>query len=109
MKTRAEIVADMANNDKAPTITEVVAAVTPRIELSETDGYYAQLENEAKVIKLYNRDGLQLFGLSPELIPFQAPPLTMALQVYLMAYNQAYRTGYDDCRKKVQEVLKLCL
>jgi hypothetical protein len=80
-----------------------------RLELLSDDGYYACLENDGRVIKLYSRDGMQLFGLNPEMISFEVKPLTVALQTYVMAYNQGHKTGYEACKSKVTEMLKLCL
>jgi hypothetical protein len=99
----------MENNEQMMRIAVPVPApaTLPRIDL--LDEYYAQLENEGKIIKVYNRDGLNLFGLNPDMIAFEVKPLTVAVQLYVTAYNQGHKTGYDACKTKLTEVIKLCV
>lgn len=81
------------------------AAEGKRIELES--GCYALLEE--KVIKIFNPEATQLFGLNPEMIPFEQKPLIVALQLYMNAYRQGHENGYGACKKKVTEMLNLCL
>jgi hypothetical protein len=110
MKPRAELMEHLRNNAEPAEGGMLRAQGTPlRLELLSDEGYYAQLENEGKVIKIYGRDTTHLFGLNPDMIPFEVKPLTVAVQVYVMAHNQGHRVGYDTCKNKVTEMLKLCL
>src|SRR5215475_1074094 len=76
-----------------------------RVEL--LDGFYA--EREAKAIKIYNKDAVNIFGLNAENVDFDPKPLTLCLQVYLMAFGQGRNAGYEACRTKMTEMMKLCL
>jgi hypothetical protein len=69
--------------------------------------YYA--ERAEHQIRIFNPEGLQLFALNPEMIAFEPKPLGVAVELYMMAYNQGDRNGYERCKKKVEDVLKLCI
>jgi hypothetical protein len=108
MKPRTEIVSERLIGNGGGDVN-VTPEPYPRIELLDEAGYYAQLENDGKVIKFYSREGLHLFGLNPELIAFEQKLLTIAVQLYLMAFNQGHKTGYEACKTKLSEVIKLCV
>jgi hypothetical protein len=120
MKNRSEIAETHSDGESSPRAVSVLdsafdkpaaAPVADRLDLLDDAGYYAQLENigKGKTIKIYAKDGTLLFGLNPEMIAFEAEVLTIAVQVYVMAYNQAHKTGYEVCKNKLSELVKLCL
>jgi hypothetical protein len=73
----------------------------------EDSGCWAFQEED--VIKVYGRDGSQLFGVSPKVVSFESKPLFLLLQLYVTGFNNGRATGQQEIKTKVTELIKLAL
>src|ERR1700756_5531970 len=95
---------ELATNPPPGMLPPLAEGKTPADRIMIQDGaYYAELEPAENVIKVFGQDGTQLFGLNPAMIAFEQKPLTVSVQLYVMAFQQGNKTGYESCKKKVEE------
>ena len=73
----------------------------------ENSGCYATKDDEA--IRVFSKEGAELYGLSPKVIPYESKALFLTLQIYFMGYNNGRAVGLAEARNKLTELIKLCL
>ena len=69
-------------------------------------GVTAQLFNSDGIVRIYNRDGSELFNFSAQACPWAEQPIRFLASIYKMGFERGRMVGREVTKLKLRELLQ---